>query len=71
MTNDMFSGIIFGIGIAIALVGLFQIGVNIGLKTAINMLDGNYPAAMTYLTKHKQSGKVLPYIINQINEVGE
>lgn len=66
MSNDMFGGIILGVGLAFCAVAIFQIGINIGLKTACNMLDGNYPAALNYLTKHKSSAKVLPYMIGGV-----
>ena len=65
MTNEAWYTAFFtGAGLVITLVGIFQIGINIAIRPCVNMLDGNYPAAMNYLNKHQATGKVLPYIIS-------
>lgn len=60
--NDFNSGLITGMGVAFALVALFQIGLNIGLKTATDMLE-EYPAARNFLRKNRKTANVLPYVI--------
>lgn len=66
MTNNIFVGyFIGGIGAALIMLAIFQIGLNIGIKTCISMLDGNYPAAMQFLNRNKKVGKILPYVISQ------
>ena len=66
--NDLWGAFIAGIAFSAVIAGIFQIGINIGIKTCINMLDGNYPAAMQYLNKNKSIGRVLPYVIGGQNE---
>lgn len=68
MTNDVWGAFIAGIAFSAIIIGIFQIGINIGINTCINMLDGNYPAAMNYLNKHKSTGRILPYVIGGSNE---
>ena len=69
MTNETwYSAFFLGMGITIALVGIFQVGINIGVRTCIGMLDGQYPAAMQYLNKHKTVAKVLPYVMSSSGE---
>lgn len=64
MNNDTYGAFIAGIGFAALIAGIFQIGLNLGIKTVIRMLDGQYPAAMQYLNKHKQAANILPYIVS-------
>lgn len=59
----MWGAFIAGIVFAGIIIGIFQIGINVGLKTCINMLDGNYPAAMNYLNKNKRIAHILPYVM--------
>jgi len=65
MTNNVWGAFIAGIAFSVFIMGVFQIGINIGIKTCINMLDGNYPAAMQYIKKNKRIGQLLPYVVEQ------
>lgn len=65
MNNDIMGAFIAGMFMSAIIVGIFQIGINVGLRTSINMLDGNYPAAMQFLIKHRTAGKLLPYILRE------
>lgn len=65
MNNDTWGAFIAGIGFSAFIMGIFQIGINVGLKTSINMLESNYPGAMAFLLKNKKIGNVLPYIMNE------
>lgn len=62
MTNDFYAGILAGISLVIAGFILFQLGLNFGLRAAINLLE-EYPAARNSLLKTKRSASVLPYVI--------
>lgn len=63
--NDLMGSFIAGFAVCLVMIGIFQIGINIGIKTCIHMLDDNYPAAMKFILKHKNVGKLLPYVISQ------
>lgn len=65
MNNDIWGAFIAGIAFSAIIAGIFQIGINIGINTVINMLDGNYPAAMNYIQKNKKVARILPYVIGQ------
>jgi hypothetical protein len=68
MINSLWGAFIAGIAFSVIIFAVFQMGINIGIKTVINMLDGNYPAAMTFLNKHKMAAKVLPHVISARGE---
>lgn len=68
MNNDMWGAFFAGIGFTALIAGIFQIGLNVGLRISINLLEGNYPAAMQYLNKNKKTANVLPYVINGVEK---
>ena len=68
MTNDMVGGIFLGIGLSVIILAVFQVGLNIGIKQSMQLLDGEYPAAFKFLQKNKPVGKLLPYVIGGNNE---
>lgn len=68
MTNDMLGGIVLGFALALSFVAIFQIGINIGVKNALGVIDGEYPAAFKFLNKHKSAAKILPYVIGGTND---
>jgi hypothetical protein len=65
--NNVYGAFIAGVGFTLALVALFQIGLNVGIKTAIDMLE-EYPAARNFLRKNKKIANVLPYVIGGSND---
>ena len=64
--NDLLGGFIAGIGISAIIVAIFQIGINVGVKTSIQIID-EYGAAKNFLTKHKKVAQILPYVIGGQN----
>ena len=68
MTNDMLGGIVLGFALALCFVAIFQVGVNIGVKNVLGIVDGEYPAAYKFLDKHKSAAKILPYVMGQSND---
>ena len=68
MTNDMLGGILLGFALALSFVAIFQVGVNIGVKNVLGMLNGEYPAAFSFVNKHKSAAKILPYVMGQSND---
>ena len=64
MTNNIFIGyFIGGIGFTLILLCVFQVGLNMGIRMSLELLDGEYPAAFKFLQRNKSIGRVLPYVI--------
>lgn len=68
MTNEIWGAFLAGIGFALVIVAIFQIGLNIGIKISTDLLEGEYPAAFKFLKKNNKVAKVLPYVIGQSND---
>jgi hypothetical protein len=64
MTNELWYTAFFtGVGLVLALVGIFQFGLNMGIRISMQLLDGEYPAAFKFLEKNKKAARVLPYMV--------
>lgn len=66
--NDMVSNIyigwfIGGFTLCLIIFTILQIGINIGIRMTLNLLEHEYPAAFKFLDKNKQVARVLPYVI--------
>jgi hypothetical protein len=69
MTNDFIAGMLAGVAIPITGLIIFQIGLNIGVRNVLNLIQGEYPAAYRFLDRNKKAANVIPYIVaNQGNE---
>lgn len=62
MSHDFFSGTLTGAIVVLLFFTLFQLGLNFGMRAAINLLE-EYPAARNSLLKVRKSASVLPYVI--------
>lgn len=69
LTNDMAGGVILGIGLAAAIVAVFQYGINVGIRTSLTILEGEYPAAFRFLQKNRTAARVLPYVVGEKGEL--
>ena len=66
MTDNIFIGyFIGGIGTALIILAVFQIGLNMGIRMTLDLLDGEYPAAFKFMQKNIKVARVLPYVIGQ------
>lgn len=63
MTNDFIAGILAGITVPIIGLIIFQIGLNIGVRNVLDLLNHEYPAAYKSVNKNKKSLNFLPYVI--------
>lgn len=69
MTNDFMAGMLAGITIPISALIVFQIGLNMGVRNVLNLIEHEYPAAYKFINKNKSATKIVPYLIaNQGNE---
>lgn len=69
MTNDFIAGILAGVFIPISGLIIFQIGLNIGVRNVLNLVEHEYPAAYKFIYKNKSAARIIPYVIaNQGNE---
>jgi len=64
MTNDMMGGMILGSVFTFMGLGLFQWGINTGIKIAITLVE-NHPMALSILRETKSAAHVLPHITRQ------
>lgn len=66
--NDLLGAFLAGVAFTLTIVAIFQIGLNIGIRTVMNLLDGEYPAAFKFLERNKKIARMLPYVIGGHNE---
>lgn len=64
LSNVYIGWFVGGFGSCLALFAVMQIGINIGIKMCLNLLEHEYPAAFRFMQKNKNVAKVLPYVIS-------